>query len=223
MRARFNDYESYASASFNESFTGKEISDAYVVKAEKFETSYIENTGRGKFVMHTLPLPVQFAPVFGISTGDYNADGLADILVAGNSYATEASTGRYDALKGTLLAGDGKGHFAADANSRGFKADKDVKGFATLFLRDSVPIILVGNNNSTMEAYRFSTSSRRVFSPELTDAYVLKKKKNGKIAKQEFYWGDNYLSQGSRKITVENDVVSITVHDQKGNTRNVRY
>jgi hypothetical protein len=78
-----------------------------------------------------LPAEAQFAPVFGLLTGDYNGDGNLDVLIAGNSDATEASTGRYDAMTGLLLAGDGKGNFkSVNSAATGFKADKDVKSLA---------------------------------------------------------------------------------------------
>ena len=106
MRGRFSSYADYAKVTFEESFLPDEIKDAYVVKAECLESSYFENLGNGKFTRKALPLEAQFAPVFGMLTGDYNNDGNIDILMAGNSYATEASTGRYDAMTGLLLAGD---------------------------------------------------------------------------------------------------------------------
>ena len=224
MRARFNNYESYAEATFNESFTKEEIKDAYVVKAETFETSYIENAGNGKFTMRLLPLQVQFAPVFGLITGDYNGDGFIDILAAGNSYATEASTGRYDALKGTLLAGDGKGNFVADVkSSAGFKADQDVKGLATLFLNDSTAMVLVANNNSRMEAYMFPSAANKVYDPKKDDVYALIKKRNGKTVKHEFYTGNNYLSQSSQKLIIGNDVEALTIFDKKGKSTKIVY
>jgi hypothetical protein len=106
----------------------KEIRDAYVVKSECFESSYFENRGNGEFVRKILPAEAQFAPVFGMLTGDYNNDGNLDVLMAGNSYSTEASTGRYDALEGLLLLGDGKGSFTSVKSSfTGFNADNDVK------------------------------------------------------------------------------------------------
>jgi len=40
---------------------------------------------------------------------DYDGDGNLDILMNGNDYGTEVSVGRYDALNGLLLKGNGKG------------------------------------------------------------------------------------------------------------------
>ena len=42
---------------------------------------------------------------------DFDGDGNLDVLINGNDYGTEVSIGRYDALNGLLLKGDGKGNF----------------------------------------------------------------------------------------------------------------
>jgi len=111
MRKRFDRYKTFASASFEQAFSAKELSDAFVVKAECFESSYFENKRNGVFERRSLPSLCQSAPVFGMITDDFNNDGHDDILITGNSYSTEVSTGNYDAMTGLLLAGDGKGHF----------------------------------------------------------------------------------------------------------------
>ena len=217
MRGRFASYRDYASVTFEESFLPEEIKDAYVVKSECFESSYFENKGNGKFTRKALPVEAQFAPVFGMLTGDYNNDGNLDILMAGNSYSTEASTGRYDALQGLLLAGDGKGNFTAvKSAATGFNADNDVKSLARIEAANGTAIILTGNNNSKMKAYQMETKNRINIPVKNTDVYAIIQKKNGQSYKQEFYYGNNYLSQTSRKLTVGKDVVHITLVDNKG-------
>jgi enediyne biosynthesis protein E4 len=157
MRGRFKSYHDFASSTFEKSFTKDEIKDAFVVKSDCFETSYFENKGNGVFERHILPIEAQFAPIHGILTGDFDKDGHLDALVAGNAYTNEASTGRYDAMTGLLLKGDGKGHFTVlKSNKTGFKADKDVKYLAKLTLADKSQLILVTNNNDRLETYRIS-------------------------------------------------------------------
>jgi hypothetical protein len=220
MRGRFNTYESYAKVAFDESFTKDELKDAFVVKAECFESTYFENLGNGKFKTSALPLSAQFAPVFGMLTGDFNHDGFIDILAAGNSYATEASTGRYDAMKGILLAGDGKGNFAAEKKTiSGFDADRDVKGLAEIYLKDNSSVVLVANNDSRMEAYRFPRHESKIITPQPHDAYALIKKRSGKTVKHEFYYGNNYLSNSSRKLKIAVDE-SVMIYDVNENKRN---
>lgn len=221
MRGRFKTYESYAAVTFEASFTKEEVNDAFVVKSETFHSVYIENRGNGKFRMHALPRIAQTSPVFGMMPGDYNNDGKIDILIAGNSYATEASTGRYDAMQATLLAGDGSGNFTVDKKSiAGVIADKNVKSIAEILMADGKKLLLVGNNNNRLEAYRDTSSAGKVLSPNRNDVYALVKTKSGKTYRHEFYYGNNYLTGSSRKLTLPADVLSVDIYDNKGRRRN---
>ncbi|HEX8039276.1 MAG TPA: FG-GAP-like repeat-containing protein, partial [Chryseosolibacter sp.] len=129
MRARFRTYTDYANATFEESFLPEELAQAYVVCAERFENSYIENLGNGKFRISALPLRAQFSPVYGMISGDYDGDGNLDLLLTGNSYSPEVISGRDDACIGLLLRGDGRGGFnPMSPLQSGFVADNDAKG-----------------------------------------------------------------------------------------------
>jgi hypothetical protein len=75
------------------------------------QTVYLENQGSKGFALHTLPLPAQYSPVYGIVTGDFNADGKKDILLTGNNTWTRIKLGRYSANHGVVMLGDGKGDF----------------------------------------------------------------------------------------------------------------
>jgi hypothetical protein len=224
MRSRFNTYESYATASFDQSFTTEEIKDAFILKAECFESSYFQNLGESKFKRTPLPIGAQFAPVFGLLPGDYNNDGYLDVLVAGNSFATEASTGRYDAMKGTLLAGDGQGNFREDnAAINGFRADGDVKALAKIYLKENTNLVLVAKNNDRTEAYRFAKADGHTVTPQPNDMYALVTKNNGKTYKHEFYYGSNYLSNSSRRLTFNRNVNTVTIYDNKGQKRTMKF
>ena len=75
------------------------------------QTVYLENKGSKGFTLHTLPLPAQYSPVYGIVTADVNGDGKKDILLTGNNTWTRIKYGRYSANHGVLLLGNGKGGF----------------------------------------------------------------------------------------------------------------
>jgi enediyne biosynthesis protein E4 len=221
MRVRFTSYENFAKASFKESFTAAELSDAYIVKSECFASSYFENMGNGKFIRKNLPAEAQFAPVYGMITADYTGDGNLDILMAGNSYATEASTGRYDAMSGLLLQGDGKGNFiAVKSLVTGFKSDGDVKSLVQLYSPQGTATVLTGNNSGAMGAYQLR-KNQKVVPVKNNDRYAIIKKKNGQSYRQEFYYGSNYLSQTSRMLQVGKEVISITIYDSNGSQREV--
>ena len=70
------------------------------------------NRGVAGFDMEALPLEAQFSPVYAITSLDINHDGKADLVLAGNNGWNRIRYGRYEANHGTVLLGDGKGHFS---------------------------------------------------------------------------------------------------------------
>ena len=111
LKKKFLEYKAYATATINDVFTPGQLKDAGVLKAETMETVYLENQGSKGFVKHTLPLPAQYAPIYGIVMEDFDRDGKKDILLAGNNTWTRIKFGRYSANHGVVLLGDGKNNF----------------------------------------------------------------------------------------------------------------
>ncbi|GAB3533594.1 VCBS repeat-containing protein [Pontibacter brevis] len=222
MRREFRTYEDYASKSFDEIFTPERLEGAYAVKSENFETSYIENLGNGKFKMTALPMQAQFAPVCGITVNDYDGDGNLDMLLVGNSYATEVVVGRYDAFTGLYLKGNGKGQFSpVDVNKSGFMVDSDAKGMAEVNTVNGTPLILVAAHNDSLKAYKRATPQKALHAvPVLpSDAYAIIKLANGTKRKQEFYFGSGYLSQSSRTLWLPAGTRSVQIMDKAGKLR----
>jgi len=219
IRARFRTYDPYALASFEKSFLPEEIAASYQVCGEWFETSYLENKGKGDFVLTPLPVHLQFSPVYGVVVNDYNHDGNLDALLIGNSYATEVSTGRYDASIGSYLRGDGKGNLTYVANtSSGFMVDQDAKGLSTLIAADGQQLILAGINNGKLKVHSSNTATK-YFSPLANDAYAIIKLKSGASYKHEFYYGSTYLSSSSRKLPLSDEIAEIMVFGFSGEKR----
>jgi enediyne biosynthesis protein E4 len=223
FRGRFETYESFAIATFATSFTKEELQDAFVVKSNCLESSYIENKGNGIFEKRPLPAQAQFAPLFGMLSNDYNGDGYLDILLTGNSYCTEASTGRYDAFTGLLLAGDGKGKFKVVPNmASGFFADGDAKGLAQLTMQNGKSLIVNANNSGAVKTFVLNDSLVKKMPVNKTAAYAMLYKKDGGYFKQEFYFGNSYLSNSSRIIAAGQKIKSIAVFDNNGIKREIK-
>ena len=123
-------------------------------ECEITSTVWIENLGNGKFRHHLLPIEAQFAPVNAIVADDIDNDGAVDLILGGNEYGTEFSTGRYDASYGLILKGDGKGSFTPlDAASTGFVLDGDVRSIKLLKTKSKLNV-LIGFNNEKLRCFQ---------------------------------------------------------------------
>jgi len=219
-RGRFKTYKDFASVTFEEAFTAEELKDAEIVRSECMESSYFENKSNGIFNRKALPLLCQTAPIFGMLTSDYNGDGNIDILITGNSNSTEASTGAYDAMNGILLTGDGKGNFKAENSLKtGFNTPGDMKGIAQLKSADGSLLILSAGNSGPLQSFRSAIPTQyELIKADVNCQYATVTWKDGKKMRQEFYWGDSYLSSSDRLLLYDKKNMSmIECFDARGN------
>lgn len=218
MILRFPTYSDYADATFADVFTDRELEGAYVAEAVRFATSYLENRGDGTFKIRPLPIRAQFAPIFGMQSGDYDGDGHLDLLMVGNSYAPDVETGRADAFVGGFLKGDGTGSFSyVDAAKSGFFVAGDAKGLAEIATGDGGSLVLATQNGGRLTAFSVARSHMRAVPVQPLDRYALMTFDDGSTRKEEFFYGSTYLSQGSRVMWVPDGVEQIVIYD--GNRR----
>ena len=165
MRSRFTTYTDYARVPFDEAFLPEELDAAYVVRSERFGSSYLENLGDGEFAIRDLPIEAQVAPVNDMEVGDFDNDGRLDALLVGNSYDNEPATGRHDAFEGLYLRGDGGGRFTPISVLRsGFLVDSDAKSIVRLTLPHQKTLLVVGSNEDSLRAFAFDKSSPKPLS-----------------------------------------------------------
>jgi hypothetical protein len=222
MRGRFRTFTAYSEATFDQSFLPEELDDAYVVCAQMFTSSYIENLGKGKFEMKALPLIAQFGPIYGMVTEDFDNDGNLDVLLSGNSYAPEVLSGRDDAMIGLLLKGDGKGNFIPVHNSRsGFVSDMDSKGMAKIILVNGQSLIVVGNNSNKTKSFidQMPATYVRANTNDVTANVTLS---DGRKYRHEFQYGSAYLSNSSRSLKLSSKVTAVTITDYQGKERSIQ-
>ena len=224
MRSRFKTYKSYAETSFGKSFLPEELESAYVVKSHNFSSSYLENLGDGTFKISDLPIAAQMGPVEGILVEDIDKDGFEDVILTGNSYATEVATGRYDALKGLVLKGNGKGSFETlSLEKSGFINDYDASGLASIRNSKGELQIVTANNNGPLKV--FTTSSpegeRICIQAEKETLFADIYFEEGKQVRKEFYYGSGYLSNSSRSLQIYDQIKEIKFTDAAGKTKTV--
>ena len=185
-------------------------------------TSYIENKGNGEFEVKELPAEVQLAPVFAMLTGDFTNDQFPDILLCGNDYGNEVITGRYDALNGLLLCGDGKGNFEPmPMQKSGIIIPGDGKSLAKLQAADSALLVVSGQNRGELGLFR-SESSYQTLDLEPNDHAVIVYLEDGRSYREEIHYGNSYLSHSGRRLWLPQTVKRLEVISYKGVKRDVR-
>ncbi|MEX2234877.1 MAG: VCBS repeat-containing protein [Cyclobacteriaceae bacterium] len=217
IRKQFPRYEQYAKAKFSDIFKEKDLDGAYILKAEIFESSYLENEGNGKFALKPLPIEAQFAPIFGMLATDADGDGNLDLIAVGNSHAPEISLGRYDASFGILLKGNGTGDFQpVPFDESGFFAKGDSKGIAALMDGKGQVIFLVTKNGGPMEAIVQKNKDSKILRLDPMDAWSEITFSDGRKRKQELPYGNTYLSQSDRVLVVPDDAVRVDIFSYSG-------
>jgi hypothetical protein len=220
MRTIFQNYKSYATATLDKVLTAEQRKNALRVEANYFSSVLLRNDGHGKFEVSTLPMEAQLSALNGIAVDDYDGDGNLDLLINGNDYGTEVSVGRYDALNGLVLKGDGAGHFQAlSILQSGIYLPGNGKGLVQLAAKDKM-LVAAGENRGPLKLYA-ARQAKKVVKLKPNDMYAEITLKNGKKSRQEFHFGASFLSQSGREMFLSPQVSSVTITDNNMNTRKI--
>jgi hypothetical protein len=221
MRSKFQNYKSFAAATIDQLFTKEQLKDALILKANNFKSSYIRNDGNNKFTLLPLPAQAQISVLNGMTVDDFDGDGNLDVLINGNDYGTEVSVGRYDALNGLLLKGNGKGNFIAQSIlESGIYIPGNGKALVKLRSGNGRYLIAATQNRGPLKMFELKRNINCI-PLQTNDASALIKYKNGVSQKQEFYYGCSFLSQSARFLSIGSNVVSVTIYDNKGVARKI--
>ena len=224
IQVKYKLYEDYARATLEDIFSEDQMEGAYKADSRYFGSAYIENLGHGSFRIHSLPMEAQVAPVFGVLAKDYNEDGNADLLLAGNFYSSNVEDGQYDALVGLFLEGDGQGNFQpVPGRESGFFVDGDAKGMAELILANGNSLILAAQNSAKMKVFKVNKSGQGMVRLNRDDVKATIQYADGETEQREFYYGSGYLSNSSRILRVSDAVTSIVITSYTGEIHTVEF
>jgi hypothetical protein len=148
MRKKFIRYRHYAGKTLDEIFSDDQKKGMDVFTAACFESGVFINEGNFSFRFVPFPEQGQLSTVYDLLVEDFDDDGTKDVLIAGNSYDPDVSTGNYDACAGLLLKGDGSGNFSPVSPAKsGIKSNGEVRRI--IYLPDKSQIVLLRNNRVT--------------------------------------------------------------------------
>jgi enediyne biosynthesis protein E4 len=221
FKKRFTNYQKYALSPISEILTAGELKKSLKLEAVTLATSYIKNIGGGRFEIKELPVQAQLSSVFAMSPGDVNGDNNLDLVITGNDYGTEISTGRYDAMSGLVLRGDGKGNFTAlSASESGLFIPGDGKALALIKSAQANAVLLATQNQGALLAFSRSGQSKILhLLPDDVSAEIFFK--NDSRRKQEFYYGNSFYSQSGRYLLYEQNAARLIITNSRGKKREI--
>ncbi|MCO5946426.1 VCBS repeat-containing protein [Mucilaginibacter flavidus] len=223
LRVKFTNYHSYAEATMQDLLSAEQMKSALRLKATELRSCYFRNDGEGKFTMVPLPVDAQVSALNGMVADDFDGDGNLDLLINGNDFGTDVTLGRYDALNGLLLKGNGKGGFTplSIAGSGIYlpgngKALVKLKGAANNYL------LAASEHAGPLRVFQLNAKAS-ILKISDTEQSAIITYKDGSSTKQEFYYGSSFLSQSSRFILVNDKIAQVSIKDSSGKTRVVKF
>lgn len=156
IKRKYVKYTDYANQSITDMFTPEQMKDCVEKKITTNKTVFLINDGKGNFEMKALPIEAQFSRISAIETGDFDKDGILDILLAGNFYDVLPEWGRFDANYGLFLKGKGKGNFEVKkSNDSGFKTVGQVRKMYKLRGSANQEVVVLAKNNDKAQVFSF--------------------------------------------------------------------
>lgn len=223
MRHRYLDYKSYARVSMDSVLTADDRKGAITYRANNLASCYLQNNGNGKFTLKELPPQAQLSTLCGISVADFDGDGNLDMVINGNDYGTEVNTGRYDALNGLVMKGDGRGNFAPlSILQSGIYIPGNGKSIIQLRNNKNECLLAAAENRGPLRIFKAQKNTFCI-AVKPDDAYAIIQLKNGIKRKEEFYYGQSYLSQSARFLNVNGTVKSVQIFNYKGVSRLINF
>jgi hypothetical protein len=221
LKKKYGQYKTFAAAAMDDIIPADKRANALRLQANMLQTCFLRNDGNGKFTMMPLPAAAQVSVINGMVADDFDGDGHLDVLMNGNDFGTDISIGRYDALNGLLLKGDGKGTFyPLSIRQSGIYIPGNGKALVKLAGSQGNYLVAATQNRNNIKIFELRRRTQLV-KADRNDRMAIIHFKDGKIRKEEFYHGSSFLSQSSLFISVTPSVSAVDITDNSGNTKKI--
>ena len=155
IKKRFLTYADFGKASFDKLFTQEELKNSIKYTANYLTSSFVRNNGNGNFSLEPLPAVAQFSAINAMVADDFDKDGNLDVCINTNDFGTDPANGRYDALNGLVLKGNGKGKFdPLTIRQSGIYIPGNGKGLAKLKSANGNYLLVAGQNKGSLKVYQ---------------------------------------------------------------------
>jgi hypothetical protein len=156
---KIKEYTAFSYATINDIFDETVIKRLTTKLYVNTLSSYIIWNDKGNFRWEKLPVPLQLSPITKMIVQDFNDDGYPDVLLAGNDYTYDISTGYYDANKGIVLLNKGKNHDPGKPSfdlltpsQSGFLLQGMVKSL--LYFKGDTSLVVAGINRAKIKVFK---------------------------------------------------------------------
>ncbi len=155
IKEKFPTFNEFAVADLDDIYGQNQLDSALHYSATHFSSSIVLSGEKG-YTVERLPVYAQLGPLNASLVMDVNGDGNLDVVSAGNNFVAEIETIRYDAGRGVVLIGDGKGGFKQLApHQSGFFVNSDAKDMIRIKDR-----IFVSSNNDKLKSFVFNDGNQ---------------------------------------------------------------
>lgn len=210
LQRRFNSFEQFARTPFENMFEAEPeaLDTVHTRKATELASMVLVNDGTGRFTMNILPAEVQMAPLYGAYVVDVDGDGNLDVITSGNLMGADREIIKYDAGRGLVVMGDGKGGFAAVEQLRaGFNVPGDGRTIVPLGGTSTDRDLVLSVVNQERPSLWTGLPAGKAVVPPKGVTNGLLDISGGRTRKIEFPYGGGYLSQTPQYVRVDGTTV----------------
>jgi len=154
LKKQYVSYDSYAKTNTDEFLKTNNIEPRFTLEIFTLASAFIENNGDETFSLKALPKPVQDSAIQDFVYSDFDGDGTAEVLIAGNLFPFRVSQGSIDASFGSMLSFD-QGNFNLVPKSGKLWLDGDIKSLSVLKHTSGKKRLLVSRNNDHPSLYSY--------------------------------------------------------------------
>ena len=125
-------------------------------KVNTFASVWIENKGKGKFLIHNLPNLAQLSSINDIAEMDYMGK---SYVIGGNLYNSEVQTPRNDASVGLVMKYDkDSGMYAVPPSESGLMVKGEIRRIIPIQLSNGKHALLFGISNSGLKLIEINSN-----------------------------------------------------------------
>jgi hypothetical protein len=155
LENKYSKFDDYKEQTIDDIFSPEVIQRSIKLSAKYMESCIMINTGNESFRLTSLPAEAQFTPVYAAIAGDFNSDGICDIIIGGNQYRAKPQSGIYGAGYGLFLKGTIKESWEAVPPSiSGFNSRGEIRDLKLINL-NGTPVVAVTINNDNLQFYKY--------------------------------------------------------------------